>query len=164
MSLKMFGNAEGGQGAWSPLTLKVEGTRVHVELLIRKVPSGKDDELQFRHYGRKLQLRFRRGEQLIDRDPEKLLAYAIDKASFALLDSRGFPAIEAADLEMAAKLSEVLGRAVPIGEEIPLDGAWTPGLKRLVFSTWRDVLAFVNKTADELAIVETEEEEDLGKT
>jgi len=164
MSMKIFENPENEKGVWFPFALRVEEAHVRVEFFIRKVPAGKEDELTFRHYGRKMTLRFKRGEQLIDRDPEKLLAYAIDKGSFALLDSRGFPALEAGDPEAAAKFSEVLTRAVPVGEEIPLDGAWTPGLKRLVFNARRDVLGFVNKKADELAGAEADEEEDLGKT
>lgn len=164
MSVKMTGNPENEKGTWFPFTLRADGERHRVEFLVRKVPPAKEDELTFRHYGRKLQLRFKRGEQLIDRDAEKLLAYAIEKASFALVDTRGFPPIEAADPEMAATLSEVLSRTVPVGEEITLDGAWTPGLKKLVFGAFRNVLGFVNGKADELAGAEAEEEEDLGKT
>jgi hypothetical protein len=166
MSFRLFTDPENEKGAtWFPFTLRGDNERHQVEFLIRKVPAAKDDELTFRHYGRKMTMRFKRGEQLVERDPDKLLAYAIDKASFALLEARGdLPPLEAGDDGAAAQLSEVLGRIVSVGEPVPLVGCWTPGVKRLVFSNRRDILAFVNRKADELGGAEGEEESELGKT
>ena len=114
--------------------------------------------------GTETTLRFRKGEQLVERDTEKLLAFAIDKASFALLESKGFPELEVGDPEAAQELSRVLGREAGVGESIALDGHWTPELKRFVFNWNRNLLSFVNTKADELSGFEAEAEDELGKT
>ena len=166
MSLKLFTDPEKEtRGTWFPFTLRAEGEAHKVEIEIRRVSPGKDDQLTFRHFGRKMTMRFKKGVQLIERDPEKYLAYAIDKASFAMLGARGdWPPLEACDEGAAALLSEVMSRPVPVGDLVPLVGTWSPALKKLVFNERRDLLTFINTKADELAGAEAEEEEGLGKT
>lgn len=147
------------EGQWVPFRLRDDGASKTCQLKIRRLPKSKESELQFRHYGRKLV--WKNGRREIDR--EALDAYAIDKACYALLDSKDFPEIEADDAEVAELLSKAMGRAVAVGEKVKVDGTWSDELKRLLFDSYGDFAAFVNAKADAAAGLSDEDEEDLGK-
>jgi hypothetical protein len=159
-----YADPEKDQGEW--VEYPVKGRRLEdppVRFRIRRVPDLKLAELSHRHFGKRHLVRFRKGDQLVEREPEKYRAFGIEKASFALLDSENAE-LAAGDEAMARRFSEVLGHEVVPGRPFPLDGRWTPELKALVFEDFLQLVGFVNEAADNLGVQLDEEEAGLGKT
>lgn len=160
--LRFFGEDEEQPGAPATYRLKDDDGVVHdVVLRIRKVPSGKHDQLAFTHYGKKLVSK----GGVTELDKGKMLAFAIDKASFALVEVvSGFPSVQVGDDKAAALFTGVLGRPITKGDTLEMNYKWNADTKALMFRGYRDLLQFVNETADEQGTTDAQDEDDLGKT
>lgn len=160
MTLISMGQAE---GTWFPLPLKDRDPADPVpELLIRRVPPAKLNELSFRHFGKRQRVLYKKGGAIQDHNAEQVIAFGLAKAGYALLDSRN--AEVQADRESAPELSKLLGCAVEPGQRVALDGNWVlEGFKAYILELVPGLAAFVNRSADGLARIEREAEDELGE-
>jgi hypothetical protein len=160
MTLLSMGQAE---GTWFPLPLKDRDPKDPVpELLIRRVPTGKLNELSYRHFGKKQRVLYKKGGAIQDHNAEQVVAFGLAKAAFALLDSKH--AEVQADGESAPELSKLLGAQISPGQRVTLDGNWgRDGFAAYVLELVPGLAAFVNRSADSLAKIEREDEHELGE-
>ena len=160
MTLLSMGQAE---WTWFPLPLKDRDPADPVpELLIRRVPSGKLNELSYRHFGKKQRVLYKKGGAIQDHNAEQVVAFGLAKAAFALLESKN--AEVQADGESAPELSKLLGFPVEPGQRVVLDGNWgRAGFGAYVLELVPGLAAFVNRSADSLAKIEREDEDELGE-
>lgn len=150
-------NAEGGQLVfWR----RDPDTQKPVRFRIRSVPAAFDKQLR---------AEFNRGvkvDRMAKRSAVELTEKTIEatrrRAGYALLDSDSF-VIRIGDAAAAAAYGEVLGEQLQPGQDVKLDGRWSPALQELVLTYMPKLSAWLSDKADELLAQEAEEEEDLGK-
>ena len=151
---KLFRDAQIDGGEWRTYNGEIA-------FLIRRIPAAKSREVEFRHQGRKQSVSYGKGGTRVEFDVEKAGRIASEKATFALLDSKGCE-IEAGDDEAAAIWFGLLGKPVKPGDLVCLDGAWTPEIKGRVFAERPDLATWVVGQADKLNAAAEKDEEGKG--
>jgi len=143
------------EGTWFPFNQDCE-------FLIRPIPSGLDKELYIKHFGRTQKIRRKKGMEIIDLDLEKTSALAIDRVTYALLESKNaeIPAISEEDVTF---YGAVLVREIAKGDYFKLDGHWTPDVKARALPLLPNVVQFVVEKANQLIGKSREEEDEEGK-
>jgi len=93
---------------------------------------------------------------------ERQIEATRERAFYAVLDSENF-AILVGGPSTAQALSDLLGEPVEAGQEVKVDGRW-PKLGKYLMSLLEPLAAWLSDKADDLAKLEADEEEELGKT
>jgi len=160
------------QGEWFLYGKDTDGKDIRFK--VRRLSSSKEYEIERLYTPKKTELQYRKGNMIIQQDPDVARAGNIDKASYALLDSENC-AVVPPDRETAGMLAKALGSDEPvIGKPLLLDGKWgrvddaaSPRklsdrypVKGLFFSDYMDVALRVITKAKKLGIQALEEEEE----
>jgi hypothetical protein len=127
------------------------------EFQIRPIPSARAREIDVLALGRQREIVLSRGKQSMSYDSEKLSHANREKAVYALVDSRDCQ-IDAWDTDSAAVLSKALDKTVAVGEEVTLDGHWSPEIKTLVFNAVPTMVDWIMAKAAGFAFKAEEEE------
>lgn len=147
-------------GSWFTFSKDGAGNPA-IEFKVRRVPGAKEREIEFRILGYKAALRHRRGEALQELDMRKLGDVNVEKAVYALVDSRGCEIDVQTDVD-AQLFGKELGTPVKVGEEISLDTRWTDPLRERVLSEMDALVTWVGRKTKQLEATETEDEEGKG--
>jgi hypothetical protein len=117
-----------------------------VEVRLRRIPAGKEREIEFHHFGRKRQLTHRRQGAVQEIDVEQQLRVDRDKAAYCMLDTRGFE-LEVAGTVAAEKIGGLVGQTLEVGAVVTLDGKWTDALKGVIFDGVPELVDWIGDQA-----------------
>jgi hypothetical protein len=106
-----------------------------IEAKLRPILPTKQKEIERRHSGSKLQLEANpeTGFRKVEFDVDETDAIVLEKACFALVDTRGAEVTAEDDAEKAF-FGKILGKAIEVGDTISLDGMWKEEVKRHVLA------------------------------
>lgn len=143
-----------GEGRWfdygtdhgKPVRLKVHALTSEEERTARRAAYG----------NRKIK---KLNEETFVRTMDRGEAYTRERAKLALDASENFN-VEVAGANAATLFSKLLGREVKPGDEVCLDGKWTPDLRAELFPRFKDLARDVCNFADQVIKAESEEEEE----
>jgi hypothetical protein len=93
---------------------------------------------------------------------ERQIEATRDRALYSIMDSENF-VILIGGASTAEALTGLLGKPVEAGQELIVDGNW-PALGKFLLDLFPPLAAWISEKADELAGLEADEEEELGKT
>lgn len=115
-----------------------------IELKIRAISPSKATEIERKHLGRSRSFKFneKEGTRVVDIDTQALERIALEKAGFALIDSKNAE-VEVGDEDARTFYSKLTRREVSVGDMVSLDGLWVPELKDRIFRDAGDIVAFV---------------------
>jgi hypothetical protein len=161
MGIKLIDEADSktDAGTWVPWKKDADSGKV-IRFRLRPVPASFD---------RAQRARFNRGiksKNVGDRQAVEVVESNFkstrERALYALLDSENFE-IEIGGESTAAAVSELLGVAgAAPGQVVLVDGQW-PKLGNYLLELMPPLAAWINEKADDLAKLEADEEEELGK-
>jgi hypothetical protein len=150
-------------------------TYTGIEFKLRRIPPSKKLEIERRHRGQSRKLKiFRSGDAELTRDLDQEAAAGLERAVFALIDSRPDPKVKGAQGcqveivdEEGAKLYRgyLQNEQLKKGDIVTLDGRWTKELREDFLSDHLDDVApWIDARADELGSAAAEDEQGKAKT
>lgn len=147
-------NTSVGSGEW--FVFRREEKEV-VEFQVRRIPALKAKEIEVRHLGRQRPRKISKGVTLIEYDVEKSERVIVEKASYALLDSRNveLPVEDLPAFPATGKVKD--GYAL-------LDGQWTDEVKAQAFATLPALAVWIVEKATSLEVTAQEDEEGKGQS
>lgn len=158
MPVKFFGATDDDPGEW--FTWREEGGE-RIEFLIRRLPPAESARIERQILGAKWEIRYRRKAAVQEFDRDRTQRVNRAKATYCLLDSRGFEA-EPAGPAGAEELGKALGQPVEPGTVVSLDGRWTDPVKALMFERMPQIVDFVGTKALELEGEDAQDEEEAS--
>jgi len=152
-----YGNPDNDEGNW--VVYQKEGD---IQFRVRQIPDKVDAQMQKKVTGRRIQtVKFRRGVSESDVDLDESAALAVERARYALLDSKNLK-IVARDEEGASDITKALGAPVKIGEQVCLDGHWTQAVKDYVFERFGGLCPWIVEASNRQRMRSSEEEQALA--
>lgn len=138
---------ENVEGVW----FKYPDEEGEIEFKIRSISPARAVEIERKYLGKNRSFKFneRDGTRTLDVDLEALDRVALEKAKFALLDSKNAE-VEVGDEDAKTFYSKLLRRELSIGEMVSLDGQWVPEVKDRIFSSAYEIASFVVDKSTEL--------------
>lgn len=128
-----------------------------VKVKLQPVPAAVDRELRRRALG---DVKSRRsGSQPLYRSVERMEDLTASRAAHALQDTKNFR-LQVDDQAAAERYGALLKRELKPGEEVLLDGSWSPDLKEAIFEDFPRFAAKVDDLAETITQGELEEEEE----
>lgn len=128
-----------------------------VRAKVQAVPAAVDRDLRRQALG---DVKSRRsGSQPLYRSVERAEDLTRLRAEYALLDTKNFRlAVE--DADAAQRYGTLLKRELKVGEEVLLDGCWSPDLKAAVFADFPSFAAKIDDLSQSISQADFEEEEE----
>jgi hypothetical protein len=122
--------------------------------LIRRIPLGKAQEIEYRHTGRKRDLNIRKST--MPWDIEQTTAANQDLAAYALVDSEG------AEIDVTTEaLATAMGEGVKVGDMVSLDGKLSDKVKAALLDEV-PITGWILEKSATLHVKAKEEEEGKG--
>lgn len=137
------------QGEWFVHSVD-EKTKERMEYQIRRIPAGKAKEIEIRLLGHKRESTWRQGARVVVHDVVKSEAVIVEKAAYALLDSKG--------CELPAECVPSLTDVTPKDGYVLLDGHWSDAVKAEAFAAVPELALWVVEQAGKLQAQAQEDE------
>jgi hypothetical protein len=150
--MRLFDAARDGKalpGKWLTYAEGVEdGKPFKLELEVRALTVGED------------QVTATRKGSVVDLNADKTDRAILERATLALIDSRGGAEVRVLDKASADLYTAAVGTTVKAGDMVLLDGKWgSQDLKRLALSDAPELAAWVSAESNKLRALEAQEEE-----
>lgn len=158
MALKFFAATDTDPGEW--FVWREEGGE-KLEVRVRRLPPAEERRIDLKHFGKKRQVTYSKKGAQQDLDLEAQDKANREKAAYCMVDSRGFE-FEVAGPDAAARLGELLGEKVAVGQVMKLDGRWTDALKELIFAGLPDLVDWLGEKSKSLMGRDSEEEQEAS--
>jgi hypothetical protein len=138
------------EGVWFTFEQKdAQADEKPARFLVRRVPTAFDRERFTHHFGYKAEIRRKSGTLISDLEPLKRMAYTLDLACYALIESE--------NAEVPSEL--VPGRPANEAGMVLLDGKWTDDLKRIVLGEVPSLATWIMEQANSLTAQAIDEED-----
>lgn len=156
MALKFFAATDTDPGEWFVWR---EEDADKLEVKVRRLPPAEERRIDLKHFGKRRQITYSKKGAQQDLDLEAQGKANREKASYCMVDSRGFD-YEMGGPEAVAALAGPLGMALKVGEVVRFDGKWTDAVKEIVFAGLPDLVDWIGEKAKTLSGRDTKEEEE----